>query len=81
MVQTREQELVADMKDEHQAAMTQWREEAERADAKSAAQLAQVLSQPSGHVGFQGVLDACHAYTHSMAHSAATSNMHVPQHY
>ena len=42
MVQAREQHLVADMKDEHLVAMTQWQEEAEKADAKSAAQVAQV---------------------------------------
>ncbi len=42
MVQAGEQQLVADMKEEHQEAMTQWQEETEKADAKSAVQVAQV---------------------------------------
>ena len=42
MVQAQEQKLVADMKDEHMTAMTQWQETAERYDAKLAAQVAQV---------------------------------------
>jgi len=43
MVQAREQELVEDLKDERLAALTQWQEAAEEADAKVAAQVAQVL--------------------------------------
>lgn len=42
MVQAREQELAADLKDEHLTAMTQWQEAAERADAKQAGRDAQV---------------------------------------
>lgn len=42
MVQAREQELVEDLKEERLAAMTQWEEAAEKADAELAAKDAQV---------------------------------------
>ncbi len=54
MVQAREQVLVADLKDEHLAALTQLEESAERATAKQAGRDAQVcclnlLVSDAGH--------------------------------